>query len=138
MALLGALEEEASQHHRDATGAYGSRADDIPPAMRERYATLAAAWKAAHAVLQRPDTVSSKDKDAADYEAEKAAAVPMAALTPSEVTLAKVLDAYQGRNWLAVGDALYAACLIGNGKDEGGLSPIGQALLERARKEGVL
>lgn len=176
MALLGALEDEASQHHRDATGAYGSRADDIPPAMRARYAALAATWKAAHAVLQRPDTVSSKDKDAADYEAEKAAAVPMLAPTPRAmadaacarrvlgqghqegfeegvkteraraaatltsdgVTLAKVLVAYQKADWLAVGDALYAACLLGNGKDEFGLSPIGQALLERARKEGVL
>lgn len=65
-------------------------------------------------------------------------AAPAATLAPSEVTLAKVLAAYQKGDWLAVGDALYAACLIGNGKDEGGLSPIGQALLERARKEGVL
>lgn len=61
-----------------------------------------------------------------------------ATLTSDGVTLAKVLVAYQKADWLAVGDALYAACLLGNGKDEFGLSPIGQALLERARKEGVL
>ena len=59
-------------------------------------------------------------------------------LAPSEVALAKVLAAYQKGDWSAVGDALYAACLLGNGKDEFGLSTIGQALLERARKEGVL
>lgn len=176
MALLGALEEEASQHHRDATEACGSRADNIPPALRERHAALAATWEAAHAVLQRPDTVTSKDKAQADYEAEKAAAVPMlaptpramadaacarrvlgqghqegfeegvraerarvaATLAPSDVTLAKVLAAYEARDWLALADALYAACLIGNGKDEGGLNHIGQALLGRARKEGAL
>lgn len=132
MALIGALEEEASQHRRDAKFIASTDAGAA------RYEALAATWQAAHAVLQRPDTVTSKDKDAADYETEKAAAVPMATLAPSEVTLAKVLVAYQKADWLAVGDALYAACLLGNGKDEFGLSPIGQALLERARKEGVL
>lgn len=69
-------------------------------------------------------------------KAERARAA--ATLTPSEVTLAKVLAAYQKGDWLAVGDALHAACLIGVPHDEFGLGYIGQALLERARKEGVL
>lgn len=69
---------------------------------------------------------------------EGAATATVGALTGSDATLAKILLAYHSGDKAALDKAFHDACLIGSGKDEFGVSPIGQALLDRARKEGLL
>lgn len=71
MSLLGALAEEAAQHRLESEF-------NITPTMRERYAALATTWETAREALMRADTVSSKDKSVAEYEAERAKYEPLA------------------------------------------------------------
>lgn len=142
-ALLGMLEEEAAQHRRDATGGIGCQYPEAGPEMRERYAVLAKTWETARAALQRPDTVTSKDRAPEDYEAEKAAAVPMSGgLDVSEVLLLAAWDAYPDGVALTLSKAQVIALAERFGRkglvSGGDLTEAGRALLDRALKEGVL